>query len=441
VKAVVQVALGFFSFTGLQIGLTAFGLAILIPAALVMMARADPSATIGVATAVGLPGAFLVVVIPLWAGGTALRYASTPTLLHLRPFGRLRLLLGATLAITLVAMVVTVALPTTYYFLAFFGMWGYTAGAWLVVFFASSWRLLYMVVPPAVVFAAIFLKPWLTSGATDPLAFFAVMLAAWLAFAVWYGRARKISRPTWFDDRSPIGFGDFTFGGQERVAVTAVAPSRSLALRAHLLGWVSKFQAMAAGAIPAVLILGMTLVTPAQEDLLSFLLILTMFQGSVGYMVARRARRIWLRSGHDRASLFRLTERITLPRSLLAYGTAAAILLLASLPGRQDEAPVLILYAVAVTVLAAGVFYFGLSLTRGWSGIDGVIVFVLFVLCMPVNNSINTDQAHSIESHWIWIEAAMFGVMALLLRWHALRRWRALDWRVALLPTAGRSTP
>lgn len=457
-NAVLRIALGFFSFLPLQRWLNLIGLVLMVTGAALAISAADPRASIWMTAALGLPGAMLIVMVPMGLGGLALRYASTKTLLHLRPYGRLRLLLGATLAITLVAGVVAAALLTTYHLLAelrsarpmplamqpaawFFAVWSFTAGAWLMAFIAGASRLLSGLVPAVVVAIVLILAPMADSTAADPRVVFAVMGAAWAMFAVWYSRTRTVVRPLWVGDRSPLGSGNYTFGLLERMSAISPGRSRAVATRAHLLGSVSNLATVAAGAIPAVVMLVVIMLLPAarraEMDTLSFAFVMAMFPGWFSYMVARRARQLWLRTGHDRSALFRLTERVALPVALLAFGTTAAILLAASLPGRQEQAPMLILYAGATAMLATGVFYFGLSLTRSWGFKDGLLCFGMFVLAIAVNNGIKPDRDPSITA--LWIGAGVFAVMALLLRWHALRRWRALDWRVAMLPTAGRS--
>jgi hypothetical protein len=88
-------------------------------------------------------------------------------------------------------------------------------------------------------------------------------------------------------------------------------------------------------------------------------------------------------------------------------------------------------------MLATGVFYFGLSLTRGWNGADVMIGAGIFFLFIAVSNAIKLGRDPSIAA--LWIGTGVFALMTLLMRWRAMRRWRALDWRIARLSTTGRS--
>jgi hypothetical protein len=320
-------------------------------------------------------------------------------------------------------------------------MWSLSAGAWLVMFIASASRAFTALVPALAVAIAFNLAPLLGSAAAAPQVFFGVMLAACANFALWFWWTRAVRRPLWTEDRSPLGFGNFTIRPLESVPALAGGNFRSRALRAYLLGTTSSLSHIAAGAIPALAVLVMIFAmpeTPTRQNPADFLFLIAMLQGTIGFMIVRRARQMWLRAGLGRSALFRLVERIGLPTSLLTFGAGAAILVpLTAMLGQPEQAPLALLFAAALLMLATGVFYFGLSLTRGWNGADVMIGAGIFFLFIAVSNAIKLGRDPSIAA--LWIGTGVFALMTLLMRWRAMRRWRALDWRIARLSTTGRS--
>src|SRR5690606_23083341 len=96
--AVLRIAASFFSIVALQRWMN------WLAAALVLLALLNLKND-GVLVLL-LPAAGLLAIVPAFCGGVALRYACTHSLLHLRPHGRFRLLLGATLVITLTAAII-----------------------------------------------------------------------------------------------------------------------------------------------------------------------------------------------------------------------------------------------------------------------------------------------------------------------------------------------
>jgi hypothetical protein len=455
VKATLRIAFSAFSLVPLQRWLNVVGGAMVVIGTLVALTAPNPQVSIGATAVLSLIGTFFIVMAPLFFGGFALRYASTRSLLHLRPHGRARMLAGATLAITLIAGLVTLPILVEYLYLAWHGgtaqlarlpgglkptswfmaAWAFTATAWLALFIVSASRLLMMMTPALVVAIPVLLRARAPGSLQAPVAL-GCTLAAWALFAIWYLRAQRVRAPGWLADRSPLGFGESTIGPVAPLSPTADGPSPQIAQRLYLLGSTSLLGSALAGLIPALIILVLMKILmkrdAGQEMPAHFLFALCFIGGSIGFMVTRRARHLWLRTGLPRIALFHQVERLALPTSLLTFGTGATLLLGVSLWGRPELAPQLLLYAAAGVALSTSLFYLGCSWTRGWNAEDILATLGLNVLVMVV--LVMIDPEHDAPLARIGIGAGVFVLLTLLLRWHARRRWRVLDWRVTRLP-------
>jgi hypothetical protein len=109
VKAALQIVRICFGLVPLQRWLNGIGVALI--AMSVGIAIIGPGREFMGLIIAGVLGMFLIALAPGFCGGAMLRHGLSRTLLHLRPHGRARMLLGATLAITLMAAVA--ALPVT----------------------------------------------------------------------------------------------------------------------------------------------------------------------------------------------------------------------------------------------------------------------------------------------------------------------------------------
>jgi hypothetical protein len=455
-KAVVRIALGYFQMLPLQRWLTLLG-AVLVAAGMVLtLTAADPKTSIAMTAFPGLAGALMIGIVPFAFGGMALRYGSSRAVIHLRPHGRVCMMLAATLAITLVATAVSLPILAEYHFFTahgfrtspamqpagwFLGTWMATAVTWLIMFISSSSRLLMSLTAPAICAAAIVLRYAAESIAPDVLGSFepdirilaVAVFSAWVAFAVWYCRTSAVGNMAWLRDFSRLG--TFTLGRQKRAPISGV-DSPSHALRQYLLGDTPAFILVSRSIFPILILFATRMVLPETSrtsfDPAFFLFILAIGPGVVGFLLVRRARCLWLRMGSDRLGLFRLVEQLGLPTALVIFGIGAIIVLAILIPGRREQAPVLFSYAATVAALAIFLFYFGCSLTRSWDRTEAILSFSVLAMFVAVFAAINPLRQPAIAT--IWAVTVLLVLLTLLLRWHATRRWRALDWRIVPLP-------
>jgi hypothetical protein len=441
-KAVLNIAFTFFRFLPLQRALSVI-CAVLLALAVLSAALSQPDlamlpAFLGVAT---------LVLAPVMGGGVALRYCLSLPALALRPHGRGRVMLGATLAITLIAVLVTLpvvvarlaaAQPLSLFPATLFAMiWTGTALIWIVVFVISNSRqglALMMLLPflfakfSASLVPLLLHAPWLLSAG----------LAAWVAFALWYLRPHPIRRVTWLGG-APAQANEQS---ETFLADPLETRFREMATRQYLLGKPSlshhAFTGLAALVFVALLMLWMNWVTHGRQNAnaarwpLVFLCQFTLFGMSMGYSIVRRARLLWLRAGLDRSGLFVLAERTGLTASYLSIGVAASGLALWMWARSPETGPGLLVAVPAILVLAASLFYLGMALTRGWNVLDvllgaGLLGLLIahFVLLRP--------WAPTAGPRMPWL----IGISVMLipvLRLHALYRWRSLDWRIATIP-------
>lgn len=403
-----------------------------------------------------MPAMLLLVVVPAMCGGVALRHACTPSLLHLRPHGRLRLLLGATLALTLIAAIVALPVqidawsrelnasqrpaipsPTFVFQLA----WSILVAAWLLFFalsrsqlanamFGLAPLLAFMLARHVTLHAGAF--QWMLPGA----------LLLWVAFGIWLLRTPEVQRPAVMpsgasSDANP-------FGGLLAVLPAPLRHDARQATALHLLAGGTAMFVVNGIWIALIFLLvhfGMDRAGPRQGtgDTLFMLPFLAIMFSTVGYMIARRARVLWLRSGVDRAALFRQAEVIGLRAMGITWIIpAAAIMMAVAARGTISLPSLLTLHLLPATGLAAMFFYGGMAMTRGMCVRDALLALALgglfmaqLVLMHPVRGLTTT-------------EALLGGVAALavvaLLRIYALRSWQRLDWRLARMPQPARRT-
>ena len=351
-KAALRIAVAAFGFMPLQRWMNVVGGALLAAGVAIALIAPNSPSSFGAVATLGMFGTLVIGLVPVFCGGFALRIASTRAQLHLRPHGRARMLGGATLAITLIAGALTLPVLIENLFFArhgmtprlpdvmhpplwFMGAWALTAAAWLILFVASASRLLTPLLPGLLVviplaFKDVLLVPvqaWTACGG---------VIAAWALFAIWYLRVREVRRPGWQRDRSPPGYGKPSVEPVRSSRTRGGAASRVDAERLYLLGSVSMLTHAAAGALTAFVVLGLGTVlppkSPAMQIPAQYMFVLGIIGGTLGYMLTRRTRYLWLRVGLTREALFHFAERLTLPRALLTFGTGAAILLAASVP-------------------------------------------------------------------------------------------------------------
>ena len=452
-NAVLRIALTYFQMLSLQRWLNLAGLLLLACAVLVGVISDSANAP-GTVFTLCTFAVTLILLVPAFGGGAAMRQASRPAIAHLRPHGRVKLLLGATLAVCLVALITTLPtlgahwvielhdLPPVRRFsqplnaLLFFmpiAMLG-----WIAMFVASR-TLFVAVVFPVLPMAAMKLPTlYRMYPAFTPLHLLAIAVAAWAVFALWYLRAGHVRPPSKGGMNACAGSGQFAIPWlMDREDSGASTSSPALATLHYLLGTGSYRLFAVTGAWTAAVFVAVSLFTPKPQSdhgrLLLFMMPFLSFQCAVmGYTTARRARLLWLRTGADRRGLFALAENLGLRASMTTWGIvcgAALIFILFAAPGRATLA---VTFAAAQGVAAVCMFYVGLALVRNWRASD-VVLSVSFLLLLIVQ-MILANPGSDLQRMQPLITLAIATALVLPLRWYALRRWQGLDWRLIAPP-------
>jgi hypothetical protein len=418
----------------------------------------------GGAMALAFLGAGMLALGPGLMGGGMHRYASSRTLMHLRPNGRLRMLLAATVAITLFASIAVVPVIVSHAMplagaesipfrdvspLWMFAIgWSVTALMWAGTFITGASQLQGLIFGLLPLVALRFGKALAIALPSPPVVLGAGVLI-WVVFGLWYMQVRSLRPMPSYADRTPADVGDpLTMLLQSRFDSARGAISPAGALNQYLFGAFSVgTRALLLGS-SWVLLAGVFLLALAsfafpggisgEPRMVAQLVFLPMFlvtNASMGFSLTRRARMVWLRPGQDRATLFAHAERGGLIFCLLSMGTGAAAFLALSLLSWPGHTTAIFLFAGAQITFALCLLYCGLSLTRGWAELDVSLCVGLIILFLVEVIMLRPWGEYRSGS------AVMFGFLLLLvpaLRWHASRRWRALDWRVARMLTLRR---
>lgn len=376
---------------------------------------------------------------PAFFGGMALRTISSPTALHLLPYGRRRMLLGATGTITLVALIWTT--PVTVFQLlglrtpdgssmfdlpppgTFLSGWGVTALVWVWSFFASRHRYLFGFswIPFGLTIQLIgqlHLRPDLRANVL-----FVAGAVAWVGLALWYLQTPSVMRPFEASDRAR--------GGPRRPRIDQAPVPRPLALHKYLAGtWSLWPQVLTGTAITLLWLVVNRLLDGTNRELpVDYLLFISFASFWSSPQLVRRARLVWLRAGLDRAGLFAATERHALRAMLALLGLPTVILVATSLVQRPDLTAAILLFAATQWVVSFCFLQAGLAETRGVN-LETVLVFGgLVVLFLVMSITLQPYRGAYLATYLATI--AVFGGLALLLRRSASRAWRTLDWRVA----------
>jgi hypothetical protein len=455
VKGALRIALAYFAATPLLSWISLCGW--LMVGGGLLLAAATGSASLAT-KAVGFAqfGTLAAVLEPLYCGGSWMRNASTPCIMHLRPHGRWQMLFGALLAITVSAVVL--ALPPTAcsytpagteitgsvpFFTVNrdlcgdFGLsagkqiqlvWGTVALIWVALFTLSS-RPLLLAFIWAPLFLAALLWDWLHpqmpyTRQQLAVAVFTAGVATWTAFSLWYlNTSPVLRRNSAAAQIAALGSArPFRRPATHRPAVSrAVAASRYL-LDSDALAW----HAAGTGAFFALLFVAMDFL-PAQMPLTVALMTVAAFPATMAALSVRRARLVWLRAGLDRATLFATTERLALRAfGLFVALPFAAVTTLAVTRNPGLVTPVL-LHVGTLLVFAIGAMFAGLMSTRGT-----LAAFGLFVVGgVPSFLMLASLQPDKVTSPWAHIGTLLlFSATAMWLRGLARRRWVELDWRL-----------
>jgi hypothetical protein len=292
-------------------------------------------------------GTMLLVVTPTFTGGVALRFASTRSLMHLRPHGRTRLLLGATLAITIIAALV--ALPSltmellmaangripdlrhTSSLVMFLISWPVLAVGWICIFTLSRSMLATAVMgllPITVITVGKVLAPVIPG----PAWVFVPGLACWGAFWVWYLRTDFVTRPK-FPLSGGADLSDMPIGRLlARLDPARGTFSRPQAMLQYLFGCTSLRFFVLTGAVVALALGVVQLFTVGSlvrrtDQMLMMMPFFAFLTVSIGYTTARRVRFLWLRADLDRAGLFGTAERLGLGVAMTTWSVGCAAIM------------------------------------------------------------------------------------------------------------------
>lgn len=452
-NAVLKIAFTYFDMAVIQRFTNALGLIALVMAgaAIPMSGSASDSKIV---FGMSIFGAACILIVPAFAAGLGLRQASQPVLVHLRPRARLYLLLGSTLAVTLFALVATLpSFAVELYFavrdfdrgalrfpppLVAFGFTWTVAAVTFIYMFAASRSVLGMMTFWLLPIALAQLPRYIDELATviSLWQVVAAGLLVWALFAAWYLRAGTISAPVenYSSSRTDGETSPFQWLLASENARTD-QPTRSTAIWHYLFGCASIRLFVITGLWIAALFVLMQFFSPhvnaRRGQMLLMLPMISFFIGTVAYNSARRARLLWLRAGLSRATLFPLVEREALRATLTTWAIiAAAGLIMAALPD-PSRLPQLLMYAAAQFVVALVAFYAGIAIVKDWHIGDMVLFIflgVLFVAQMAPGIESLRDGSLGRVSATILLVAA---ILAVALRYHAVRRWRGLDWRLA----------
>lgn len=452
--SVLRIALGYFSMLPLQRQLNAVGLALIgLSALLAGFGSTYGSANAAIVLAVF--GAMLVVMTPAFVAGGAMRMASSPMVMHLLPGGRHKMLLGATLAIVLMAGIATYPAVIAQFtqhlmaprsrpfgdspFLVFaiFGVcWAGITVAWLVTFILSrSIWVIFMIglLPMAIIRLMEYFSTWFP----DLRYALGLVAAAWLAFALWYtrtGSVRRICLPSLNSasglEATPLVRLQVMLDSRSRL------PLRERAQRHYLLGSSSPWVFALGGVWVVFIIVFMQLVMSKKGPqnvamLVSMMPAVAFMCGAFGHTAARRARALWLRAGLDRAALFAMAERqmlVVLPAMLAVAGGALLYMAVDTMPGLAPRLPLL---AALIILLAACGLYGGMGNTRGMS----LLLFVgtCVIAALGFAQTFWLIRAEQLAVPTVAAVLAGTALLAWALRGRARRNWLSLDWRVAKL--------
>lgn len=439
----------YFGIVWLQEWLGILGACLLCIAMVVTVVGKMPNAVPAVA-GFGFTGVALIVFVPALMGGAALRYASSRSMLFLRPHGRVRMIVTATLVITTLAALIVLPLlaisllyqhagtlprrplmsPAELFALC----WSGIVLAWICVFVITS--------TPALSFLFMFLPLLLTSISRhfalerpEPLTALAFGVAAWGAFALWYMKVGRISPPRWYGDRSNQNME----GTPLAACMTWLAWSRGpmqqpRAICQMMLGVPSPLRSGIALAGWMLLIMGfMYVANPRSRPMLTevpgfSIMMAAMMGGTMAYNAARRSRMLWLRAGMDRAALFATAERYGLISTITSIGILIGVTVAAALSRKPELSTEFLTFSLASLAVGLSAFYGGLALTRGWNVQEVllcIVLFALFFFQMIFARPAAGNAFNSVTGGLI-----LFATVALL-RPYARRGWLKLDWRVA----------
>jgi hypothetical protein len=452
-SAVLRIALAYFELVPVQRWVNLGGLLLVLLGALPLVASDGDDDLAGSVFAIALIGVVLILLTPGFAGGAALRLASARSKLHLRPHGQWRVLLGSTLALTLLAGVATLPALGAQLFDAVHGTgvppriprplesfqvaWAVMALSWIGMFALSRSPVamfLFGLVPIMGIQLARFARGWFPGLTGDHV--LVVGLGAWGLFSLWYLTTQNIRRPSNLPSFSWKTGGEYSpFQFFLRIDDLRPEPaSRATAVSQYLFGCASRRLFVLNGIWIAAIFLVVAMMgaherTVGPGQMLFMLPFLAFFCAAMGYTTARRARFLWLRAGVDRAGLFSLASRLGLLGALSTWGTVAGTVALFAILREPAHAPGVLLFIAAQAAAATCMFYAGLAIVTDWAVRDVLLVIGLVIQALLQVSILGPNQVGDVVFPWTTL-LVLASALALLLRWYGRRQWRALDWQV-----------
>jgi hypothetical protein len=256
----------------------------------------------------------------------------------------------------------------------------------------------------------------------------ALVVLAWVGFAIGFLRARSF-RPPSSGAMSP---------GKRMLHVSA---TQETALRTFLLGSPSLRQQLAGSGVLLGLVSaggGFLPVLAGSRNGLEESVIRTIgaalaigvFAGVGGWTVAQRSKSLWLHGGVDRMGLFRLCEAQAWKFFRIMAIPALALLAIAWVI-RPSVGISYTIQAAFHFCGGAALLYFGLSRVRGWRTLDVVVGIFLGGAWLAMFAAVQSAPGKP------WLVPVLIAVtlaIAFALRLSAMHRWRNIDWLVCKLP-------
>lgn len=400
-------------------------------------------------------GVVVLVLVPALAGGVAMRFGSTRSMLYLRPDGRTQMLLAATLMVTLIALLLTLPFAVDEWLdLERPGVRQIHPGqvfpvAWTGM--AIVWISLFVVSRSAPTLGLIGLLPILGMTVARVVAPYALHPAwhlvpgiiAWLVFVRWYLRTPSVTRPALILSNSGM---DNSVPTPLQRLFEAMIPdgetSRSQLQQLYLLGATSSGFGITGVWVAFIFVLAHQFVlwmnsSPGRSaqvslQMLNMLPFLCFLLVSMGHVLVRRTRCLWLRERMDRSALFGMAEKHGLRSCFTAWGIVAALVLAITLLRDPGSARFAVLFVIAHAAFALCAFYGGMAMTQGWVARNVVLMTILGIWFLVHMHQLEPKRNASPETAIMFTIAAL--LLAAALRWYAYSAWKRLDWRIAKLP-------
>lgn len=382
-------------------------------------------------------GFAVALLLPLLLGGAWLRVLSAPRQMQMLPHARGRLLAG-TLAILLLGTLLWILA----YWLAFRpappryrpSAEGYALMYMLTLTFATQCLIAAFIASRGPVWMLVALVIWVFPhvllpelGIETPARVLAgptgigMVAAALVTFSLWYLKVRRIGGQGW--TRGSVASSALPTGEEGGRLTREDALTRWLLGSGTPLSMSLQWTLCVAVLVGVQLLIGhdsppRAVASVAYGTLSGSALVIA----ALGHGVAARSRPLWLMAGRDRRELFRNCERLVLRTAfaiLLPFGLLGVVLWW--LLPQPALPPAYIAAAILAPGLAA--IWFGLALVRrsAW-----LMTVAGSLIVAGWYSGLARPLAMGGDPQWAVLAALL--VLAMALRFVAVRRWRALDW-------------